>query len=86
MYSSAEPCYMCAAASYWAKLSKVYYAARTCDIAPLGAFEVEGDPFKGNEPALPTGQRRNLPFELLLNEEGVAAIRAYVDYGAVFKY
>lgn len=85
MYASAEPCYMCAAASYWARVSQVYYAAKTSDFVPLGACEFN-DPFHGDEPALPTEARKGIPFVIMLNDESVAAMEKYVETGHVFHY
>jgi tRNA(Arg) A34 adenosine deaminase TadA len=36
LYSSCEPCPMCLAAAYWARLDAVYYGASTADAARAG--------------------------------------------------
>lgn len=39
LYSSAEPCPMCAAAAYWAALDAVYYASTHDDARDFGGFD-----------------------------------------------
>lgn len=36
LYSSCQPCLMCLATSYWARLDRVYYAATAADSAAAG--------------------------------------------------
>lgn len=36
LYSSAEPCPMCLAASYWARITRIVFAATTGDVAQNG--------------------------------------------------
>ena len=36
IYASCEPCPMCLAAIYWARISKIYYANTTADAAAIG--------------------------------------------------
>jgi tRNA(Arg) A34 adenosine deaminase TadA len=36
LYSSAEPCPMCLAASYWARITRIVFAATTRDVAQSG--------------------------------------------------
>ena len=42
LYSSAEPCPMCYAASQWARIERIYYGATYADVQRLGGFE-DGD-------------------------------------------
>lgn len=41
MYTSAEPCPMCMATAYWARLDQIYYAATIQDALKYGEFEDE---------------------------------------------
>lgn len=57
LYTSCEPCPMCFGAIYWARLKKVYFAARQVDAAQAG-FD---DSFIYQQLHLPHLQR-NIPF------------------------
>jgi guanine deaminase len=39
LYTSAEPCSMCLSAAYWARLDRIYYAARCEDSQQYGQFD-----------------------------------------------
>lgn len=39
MYTSAEPCPMCAAASYWAGIERIFYGATVDDALEYGGFD-----------------------------------------------
>lgn len=67
IYSSCEPCPMCLAAIYWARLSKVYYANSAQDAERIG-FD---DAVLYRELALPPEQR-GLPAERMLEREALA--------------
>lgn len=41
IYASCEPCIMCLAASYWARLKRGYYAADAADAAAAGFDDVQ---------------------------------------------
>lgn len=72
LYSSCEPCPMCLSAAYWARLRRVYYAARRSDAAGAGFRdeaiyeELAGDPAE-----------RSLPCAGLLREEALVAFREW---------
>lgn len=58
MYTNSEPCPMCLGAIYWARLKRVYFAARTADAAAAGFDDV----LIYNEFKRPKRERR-LPLE-----------------------
>lgn len=64
IYTSCEPCPMCLAAIYWARLDRIYYANTRKDAAGIG-FD---DDFLYNEIVLPE-DRRSLPVSRMLPEE-----------------
>jgi tRNA(Arg) A34 adenosine deaminase TadA len=64
IYTSCEPCPMCLAAIYWARLEKIYYANTRQDAAAIG-FD---DAFLYSEVALPEAERK-LPARRLLADE-----------------
>ena len=66
LYTSCEPCPMCLAAVYWARLRKVYYANTRKDAA---AIEFDDD-FLYREVALPVS-RRKIPMKQLLHKEAL---------------
>lgn len=74
LYTTWEPCIMCASAIWWARIDRVYYANLLTDakrlgmdIAPLAA-----------EVTLPSGQRAR-PYERLLGDEAWAVLMAWVE-------
>jgi guanine deaminase len=72
IYASCEPCPMCLAAIYWARIERIYYAA-TCAEAAAAGFD---DQAIYQEIARPVPQRR-LPMISLLPGEGQAALEAW---------
>lgn len=56
IYTSCEPCPMCLSAIYWARLSRIYYAAQSDDAAKAG-FD---DSFIYKELSLPA-EKRTIP-------------------------
>jgi tRNA(Arg) A34 adenosine deaminase TadA len=64
IYTSCEPCPMCLAAIYWARIGKIYYANTRKDAAAIG-FD---DDFLYREISLPEAERA-LPAQRLLAEE-----------------
>lgn len=67
IYTSCEPCPMCLAAIYWARIDRVYYANTAEDAARIG-FD---DARLYAEVALPAG-KRSLPEERMLADEALA--------------
>jgi len=64
LYASCEPCPMCLAAIYWARIDKVYVSATKHDAAEVG-FD---DAFIYEEFALPKENRKVLQVPLLVQE------------------
>ncbi|MDE1171226.1 MAG: deaminase [Verrucomicrobium sp.] len=73
LYTSCEPCPMCLAAVYWARIDRLYYANTREDAARIG-FD---DAFLYKEVALPVDER-SLPTHLLPDAEAQAAFEAWV--------
>ncbi len=72
IYASCEPCPMCAAAIYWARLDSLTFACNGPDAAALG-FD---DEWIRRELALPHASRK-IPIVQLLREEGLEAFAAW---------
>jgi tRNA(Arg) A34 adenosine deaminase TadA len=75
IYSSCEPCPMCLAAIYWARLDALYYAATRQDAARAG-FD---DEFFYRQVSLPP-EARSLPCRALLSEEGEEPFRLWREW------
>ncbi len=73
VYTSCEPCPMCLAALYWARVDRVYYAATRADAAAAG-FD---DEFLYEELTLPIAERR-LPLGQSCREE---ALKVFAEWG-----
>jgi len=72
LYTSCEPCPMCLAAIYWARLKKVYYANSRRDAAKIH-FD---DALIYREVARPVARRR-LPMQQLLRAEALPVFAAW---------
>ena len=72
IYTSCEPCPMCLAAIYWARLERIYYANERAEAARIG-FD---DDFLYRELALPLAAR-SLPMTRLLADEARLAFEAW---------
>ena len=72
IYTSCEPCPMCLAAIYWARLDRIYYANGQADAAAI-QFD---DAWLYREVALPLAER-SLPLTQLLRDEALEVFRAW---------
>lgn len=72
LYSSCEPCPMCLAAIYWARIDKLYFAATRKEAAAAG-FD---DEFLYQEVSKPW-KTRSLPTEQALTDEAQKAFEAW---------
>ena len=74
IYSSCEPCPMCLAAIYWARLDRLVFATGRENAAQAG-FD---DQFFYEQVAL-APEDRTLPYERGLEEEGLAPFRLWAE-------
>jgi guanine deaminase len=72
IYTSCEPCPMCLAAIYWARINKIYYANTKADAAAIG-FD---DQFIYEEFDRPKAERK-LPVVEMLRDEALGAFKAW---------
>lgn len=73
LYTSCEPCPMCLAASYWARLDAVYYGANSADAARAGL----DDAFLYAE-FRQDQQERRMPVKQILGNEAWASFAAWI--------
>lgn len=81
LYTSCQPCPMCLAASYWARLDAIYYGASAADAARAGfddAFLY--DEFRKDQP------ERSLPATQLLGNEAWASFQAWIASTSRIEY
>lgn len=81
IYASCEPCPMCLAAIYWARLDALVFAAGRADAARIG-FD---DARIYDEIARPVDSRA-LPARVLLADEARAVLSAWDAKGNVIRY
>jgi tRNA(Arg) A34 adenosine deaminase TadA len=81
LYSTCEPCPMCLAAAYWARLEHVWYAATAQDAETIG-FD---DSHIHRQLVMPREQRL-LPQGQLLREEALAVFRQWYKSGSRVEY
>jgi tRNA(Arg) A34 adenosine deaminase TadA len=74
LYTSCEPCPMCLAAAYWARVDGIAFAASRTDAA-AGGFD---DEFLYRELTLPLGAR-NLPISQAAAAEGAELFREWLE-------
>jgi tRNA(Arg) A34 adenosine deaminase TadA len=72
LYSSCEPCPMCLAAAYWARVERLVYAASRADAALAGFDDAR---IYVEVPLAP--EARSLPSEQLLRSEAVSVLEEW---------
>jgi guanine deaminase len=72
LYTSCEPCPMCLAAAYWARVSRIVFANSRQDAAAIGF----GDDFIYREIPLPLG-KRSLPMQRLQGRQALAVFQEW---------
>lgn len=73
LYTSCEPCPMCLAAAYWARLDAVYFGASAADAAKAGFDDAYlYDEFRKDS------ADRSLPSTQLLRDEGWSSFAAWI--------
>jgi guanine deaminase len=81
LYASCEPCPMCLAAAYWARVDRIVFANSRGDAAAIGF----GDAFLYDEIKRPP-RRRKLPMTRLMAKEAKAAFRAWAAWDRKTRY
>lgn len=72
IYASCEPCPMCLAAIYWARIEKIYFANAAEDAAEIGF----ADDYFYREIQLPRSERR-IPSRQLMRDEALPVFREW---------
>lgn len=75
LYTSAEPCPMCAAAAYWAGIERIFFGATVDDALEYGGFD-DGMIFAQLRHST---QNRTLPAGQMLRREAVAVWQKYKE-------
>jgi guanine deaminase len=81
LYSSCEPCLLCLAAIYWARLDRVYRAA-TCDDAAVAGFDDRNFYDEFRKPA----KLRSISMQNALRDEAVEVLKRWSDKQDKIRY
>jgi tRNA(Arg) A34 adenosine deaminase TadA len=81
IYTSCEPCPMCLAAIYWARLEVIYYGSTAAEAAAAG-FD---DAFLYDEVKRPVDQRK-IPTINLLRDQAISSFNAWRQYAGRIEY
>jgi len=81
LYTSCEPCPMCLSAAYWARVSKIWFSAKSED-ACFAGFD---DSHIYQEIAKPANQRK-IDMSVLLPTEGKALLNEWVNMPNKIEY
>ena len=81
IYTSCEPCPMCLAAIYWARLEAIYYGSTAAEAAAAG-FD---DAFLYEEVKNPV-EHRKIPTLNLLRDQAISSFNAWRDYAGRIEY
>ncbi len=81
IYASCEPCPMCLSAIYWARIEKIYYAAKSDDAAEAG-FD---DSFIYREIGMPH-EKRSIPSEKLDTDNATKPFHEWIRMEQKIEY
>ena len=81
IYSSCEPCPMCLAAIYWARIDRIVYACTRDDAADIG-FD---DAHIYDEMPL-SNEERSIRIETMMRDEGLEAFKKWTDKDDKVRY